>query len=355
MGETGRPTSSPNAATASSPPVQRRDRRLGRGAGQHRRAAYRGQRARRTAAATASCTSASSAPCRTSPVTRPRSQACSAAVARPNRSATAAARAAREPPPSSAAIASKPSCTSATVERGGVRRLRQLGQRSASRARCGAGAGCRRGTTSASRPRPARPARAARRSAATLALRDRVAATCRGGVDEVGEQHGAIQHGPHRHGRRRRAPGRRPGRCVGTVAHDVPAADPGSTRVWRPGWACPVGRVLRVHRRGAGDPTYRIDGAGRHWRGLRTPEGPATLMVRDRPALGEVHAQAWGPGADWALASVPDLLGASDDAVRLRAPAPGAGRGVAAPRRPPGRPHRPGDGGAAARRSSSRR
>ena len=91
------------------------------------------------------------------------------------------------------------------------------------------------------------------------------------------------------------------------------AADPGSARVWRPDWACPVGRVLRIHRRGAGDPTYRIDGAGRHWRGLRTPEGPATLMVRDRPSLGEVHARAWGPGADWALASVPDLLGASDD------------------------------------------
>jgi hypothetical protein len=91
------------------------------------------------------------------------------------------------------------------------------------------------------------------------------------------------------------------------------AADPGSTRVWRPGWACPVGRVLRIHRRGTGDPTYRIDGSGRHWRGLRTPEGPATLMVRDRPALGEVHAHAWGPGADWALTSVPDLLGASDD------------------------------------------
>ena len=101
---------------------------------------------------------------------------------------------------------------------------------------------------------------------------------------------------------------------LGTVAAMTsPAADSGSTRVWRPEWPCPVGRVLRVHRRGAGDPTYRLDGAGRHWRGLRTPEGPATLMIADRAALGEVHATAWGPGADWALASVPDLLGASDD------------------------------------------
>ena len=85
------------------------------------------------------------------------------------------------------------------------------------------------------------------------------------------------------------------------------------TRVWRPDWACPVGSVLRQQRHGGGDPTYRVDGAGRHWRGLRTPEGPATLVVEARPQDGEVRAEAWGSGAEWALASVPDLLGAADD------------------------------------------
>jgi 3-methyladenine DNA glycosylase/8-oxoguanine DNA glycosylase len=70
--------------------------------------------------------------------------------------------------------------------------------------------------------------------------------------------------------------------------------------------------MLRAHRRGGGDPTYRIDG-DRHWRGIRTPEGPATLAVWARPADGEVHAEAWGPGAAWALASVPGLLGEDDD------------------------------------------
>jgi 3-methyladenine DNA glycosylase/8-oxoguanine DNA glycosylase len=80
-----------------------------------------------------------------------------------------------------------------------------------------------------------------------------------------------------------------------------------------PGWPCQVGSVLRRHRRGAGDPTYRIDERGRHWRGLRTPEGPATLMVAARPREGDVLAQAWGPGAAWALESVPALLGADDD------------------------------------------
>lgn len=94
---------------------------------------------------------------------------------------------------------------------------------------------------------------------------------------------------------------------------DAPSGAAGRTRVWRPAWPCPVGAVLGQHRRGAGDPTYRVDDAGRHWRGLRTPEGPATLVVEPRPRDGEVHAEAWGPGAAWALESLPDLLGASDD------------------------------------------
>jgi 3-methyladenine DNA glycosylase/8-oxoguanine DNA glycosylase len=87
-------------------------------------------------------------------------------------------------------------------------------------------------------------------------------------------------------------------------------------RVWRPPWPCPVGAVLRQQRRGGGDPTYRIQGDGpgaRHWRGIRTPAGPVTLMVQALPRLGEVVAEAWGPGADWALGQVPALLGADDD------------------------------------------
>jgi 3-methyladenine DNA glycosylase/8-oxoguanine DNA glycosylase len=65
-------------------------------------------------------------------------------------------------------------------------------------------------------------------------------------------------------------------------------------------------------RPGAGPaPTYRIDGAGTHWRGIRTPQGPATLALEDR--RGEVRARAWGPGAEWALESVPAMLGAYDD------------------------------------------
>ncbi|MGA8211806.1 MAG: DNA-3-methyladenine glycosylase 2 family protein [Nocardioidaceae bacterium] len=84
-------------------------------------------------------------------------------------------------------------------------------------------------------------------------------------------------------------------------------------RVWRPGWVCSVGATLRILRRGAGDPTFRLDPDGTVWRGLRTPEGTATLRVTARPDLAEVHATAWGSGADWALTGLPALLGAEDD------------------------------------------
>lgn len=89
-------------------------------------------------------------------------------------------------------------------------------------------------------------------------------------------------------------------------------ATEGLHRRWRPDWPCPVTEVLGQHRRGAGDPTYRWH-QGRVWRGTRTPQGPATLAVTPLDAAGEVHAQAWGPGAAWVLDSLPALLGAEDD------------------------------------------
>jgi 3-methyladenine DNA glycosylase/8-oxoguanine DNA glycosylase len=83
-------------------------------------------------------------------------------------------------------------------------------------------------------------------------------------------------------------------------------------RVWRPAWPCPVQGILGQQRHGGGDPTYRLDGDA-VWRGIRTPVGPATLRVRASAPDAEVHAEAWGPGADWALDHVPAMLGADDD------------------------------------------
>ncbi len=74
-----------------------------------------------------------------------------------------------------------------------------------------------------------------------------------------------------------------------------------------------MGTTLSILRRGGADPTFRTDPDGTVWRGIRTPVGTATLRMRSRPADGEVRATAWGEGAEWALDSVPTLLGADDD------------------------------------------
>ena len=68
--------------------------------------------------------------------------------------------------------------------------------------------------------------------------------------------------------------------------------------------------VVGIHQRGRGDPTMRVVG-GRIVRATRTADGPATLSLSrsgDR-----IEAEAWGPGADRALALVPALLGLDDD------------------------------------------
>ncbi len=48
------------------------------------------------------------------------------------------------------------------------------------------------------------------------------------------------------------------------------------------------------------------------WRASRTPDGIATLALRET-AAGVVRGAAWGPGAGWALAQLPALCGADDD------------------------------------------
>jgi len=91
--------------------------------------------------------------------------------------------------------------------------------------------------------------------------------------------------------------------------------EPSLTQTWRLAHPVPLGRMILGRRRGGGDPTYRLEGVGdraRHWRGLRTPDGPVTLVLhQDRD--GDVHGEAWGEGARWALDAVPGLLGQHDD------------------------------------------
>lgn len=84
-----------------------------------------------------------------------------------------------------------------------------------------------------------------------------------------------------------------------------------ATLRWRPERPLDIRRTLGPLRRGSADPTFQTDQAGALWRTTTTPDGPATVQLAYDGVT--VLAQAWGPGAQWALAAVPDSLGATDD------------------------------------------
>ncbi|PPG23402.1 3-methyladenine DNA glycosylase [Rathayibacter toxicus] len=92
-----------------------------------------------------------------------------------------------------------------------------------------------------------------------------------------------------------------------------------STAVLVPSWATvyaptvPVSLelTLRPLLRGTGDPTATINASG-FWRAVRTPLGPGTVHL-SQAVGGAIHARAWGEGAEWLVASVPELLGHGDD------------------------------------------
>ena len=50
---------------------------------------------------------------------------------------------------------------------------------------------------------------------------------------------------------------------------------------------------------------------GSVWRATLTPAGPGTLRVS--VCGGEVRGEAWGPGAEWLLEQLPELLGGADE------------------------------------------
>jgi 3-methyladenine DNA glycosylase/8-oxoguanine DNA glycosylase len=86
-------------------------------------------------------------------------------------------------------------------------------------------------------------------------------------------------------------------------------------REWAAPWPVDVGAVLRVYRRGYGDPSFQVDQSGAIWRASLTPDGPGTLRIawRADPGLGTaVAATAWGAGARWLTDRLPELLGADD-------------------------------------------
>jgi 3-methyladenine DNA glycosylase/8-oxoguanine DNA glycosylase len=86
--------------------------------------------------------------------------------------------------------------------------------------------------------------------------------------------------------------------------------DPVVSTHYSPAEPVSLAATLAPLRRGTGDPCFRSDPSG-VWRTQRTPEGPATLhLVQTRHG---VTASAWGAGAQWAIAALPELLGHGDD------------------------------------------
>ena len=81
--------------------------------------------------------------------------------------------------------------------------------------------------------------------------------------------------------------------------------------MWRPILPVDVRGTLAPLARGAGDPTHQRQGDGALWRTSLTPQGPASYRLTQR-GLHEISCQAWGSGAEWVLAGLPDLLGGRD-------------------------------------------
>ncbi len=87
-------------------------------------------------------------------------------------------------------------------------------------------------------------------------------------------------------------------------------ATPDQQGRWRAPYAVNLTAVLGPYLRGATDPVALMDGDAVAWRACRTPEGPGTLRIE--ASRDSVTADAWGDGAGWLVASVPDLLGFED-------------------------------------------
>ncbi len=74
--------------------------------------------------------------------------------------------------------------------------------------------------------------------------------------------------------------------------------------------AVALAATLRPIAHGTGDPTIRFTADG-VWRATRLPSGPATLCLRQLTPQ-RIAVDAWGPGAEAALAGAAELVGGHD-------------------------------------------
>ncbi len=102
----------------------------------------------------------------------------------------------------------------------------------------------------------------------------------------------------------------------------VVAGSAGVSTVWEPEGPYHLAATIAPLQFGARDPAFSTVG-NLHWLAFRTPEGAATLRLGQRGGLraARVDAAAWGPGAEWALARLPRMLGCDDNWSGFDAPA----------------------------------
>jgi 3-methyladenine DNA glycosylase/8-oxoguanine DNA glycosylase len=84
----------------------------------------------------------------------------------------------------------------------------------------------------------------------------------------------------------------------------TPPAPPTASTIYRPRHRLDVAFAVM----GAKTLSHR---SGVNWWATNTPQGPVTVAFR--VVDGQVRADTWGPGSDWALEQLPRLLGADDD------------------------------------------
>jgi len=92
----------------------------------------------------------------------------------------------------------------------------------------------------------------------------------------------------------------------------VPSGDAAPlVTTYSPAGPVSLSQTLRPLQRGPFDPTFRVVAGGGIWRTARTPLGAATMHLR--LSSDGIEALAWGEGAEWVIAGVPELLGHGDD------------------------------------------
>jgi 3-methyladenine DNA glycosylase/8-oxoguanine DNA glycosylase len=99
-------------------------------------------------------------------------------------------------------------------------------------------------------------------------------------------------------------------RAGGQVSHRHDRLAAMASRIFRLDAQLDLRLTLGPNLRGTADPTMRLD-AGRVVRATRTACGPATIEMV--VAGDELRAEAWGPGAEAALAGAGALAGLDDD------------------------------------------